>query len=70
MPPDPKVLADLQNEIASRLVEISNLFKGHPKTTCLVRFPDFPDGSRDVLVTDDDLDGVIAGILIRKGEGS
>jgi len=57
-------LAEVHSEISVHLAEISRLFK-NPKITIIVRAPDQPDG--DVILSDDDLDRVIAAIENLKG---
>jgi len=39
------------------------------KITLLVRSPDYPDGSRDLLMTDDLIDEAVGAMLRRKREG-
>lgn len=60
-------LRELHDRISGPLAEIQDLFKPGVKVTLLVRTPGFPDGARDVLVTDeDDLELVIAAIQARQ----
>jgi hypothetical protein len=50
--------------------EIKRLFKPPMRITVLVRIPDFPDGTRDFVLTDDKLDDAAAALLMRKPENS
>jgi hypothetical protein len=54
-------------EISRHLNEIAELFKPGAKLTFVSRSPDFPDGSRDMVLTSDDLGAVIAALEIRRG---
>lgn len=51
---------------AARLDDIRAMFKPGVKITLLVRTPAFPDGKRDFLLTDDDLDAVCDALQQRK----
>jgi len=53
-------------EIAAHMNEIAALFKPGKKITVLVRTPKHPDGSRDVLITNDTIDDAIAALQTRK----
>lgn len=53
-------LKSLHAEVANHCGEISDLFKRGAKVTVLVRNPDLEDG--DMLVTDDQIDLVIAAL--------
>lgn len=52
-------------EIADRLADIADMFKPGAKLTLLVRHPDYPNGDRDVVITDDSLAAVIDALRIR-----
>lgn len=52
--------------VADALHELSSLFKPGAKLTFLARHPDAPDGSRDMVITEDDLGEVIAALSIRR----
>lgn len=56
--------------VADYCDEIKRLFKPPMRLTVLVRMPDYPDGSRDFILTDDQLDLAAAAILRRKKEPS
>lgn len=58
---DPKV-QHLRRVATSYLVEIAEMFNTPVRVTLVVRDPLFPDGSRDLLISDDDTDAVIAAI--------
>lgn len=44
----------LRLSIAKKLDEIAMLYKDDVKVTLIVRVPDFPDGRRDTVLSDDD----------------
>lgn len=50
------------NIIADHLDKISRLFKPGAKLTIVVRRPDMPDGSQDMIISDDTVDDVIAAL--------
>ena len=52
--------------IERRLQYIAGFFKPGAKLTLLVRRPEAPDGSQDMVVTDDDLAEAIKALEIRK----
>lgn len=56
--------------VADLLDEVKKLFKPPMRLTLLVRMPDHPDGSRDFILTDDNLDEASKAILRRKVEPS
>ena len=62
-------LQDVRAEIAGHLDAIKPLFIEGAKVTLLVRNPSFPDGSADVLMSDDDPAAVVTAIgnLIETG---
>lgn len=55
----------LQEGIAAHLDKIASMFKPGVQVTCLVRSSAFPDGSRDVIVTSDDLGEVMKAMEIQ-----
>jgi len=59
-------VANLQLTIADHLVEIAALFKPGVKLTLIARTPTHPDGSRDVVVTDDNVSSVIRALELRE----
>lgn len=56
--------------VSEHLAEIAEMFKDGAKLTFLARFPDWPDGSRDMLVTNDSLDGIVDAVRIRQASES
>jgi hypothetical protein len=66
---DPKVTS-VGREIASHLADLADLFKPGAKLTLLVRRPEHPDGSQDMVVTDDGLHEVIAALWISVVRGN
>jgi len=58
---DPKV-QNLRRAASLHLLDIADLFNTPVRLALIVRNPDFPDGSRDVYISDDDPDAVIAAI--------
>ena len=57
--------------IGEHLGEIASLFKPGTKLTFLARRPNAPDGSQDMVMTDDTLADAIAALTIRRdAEGS
>lgn len=62
--PLPNSLAVLHEVLASHLAEISKLFVSGMKLTILVRNPERPDGSQDVMLTDDKLPEAIRALEI------
>jgi hypothetical protein len=52
--------------ISEHLGEIAALFKPGTKLTLLARQPHMPDGSQDMVLTDDTLDRAIAALVIRR----
>jgi hypothetical protein len=58
-------IARLHVAIGAHLTDIASLFKGDVKLTLVARAPEHPDGSRDVVVTDDDLAAVVGAIELR-----
>jgi len=61
----PQVLR-FHEEASSRLHELSTMVLTGAKLTLLVRRPEAPDGSQDMVVTDDDLGEVLKALLIRR----
>ena len=62
-------LADVAERISEHLTEISELFVPGTKLTLLARQPSHPDGSRDLVQTNDDLPSAIAALTIRSRAG-
>lgn len=60
-----EVIAKARDEIASHMDAIVALFKPGVKITVLVRTPSHPDGSRDMVMTDDIIDEAVAALLRR-----
>jgi hypothetical protein len=60
----PRTLREVQVEIGLHLEQISRLFK-NPKITLVVRSPQLNDG--DVILTDDNLESVVAAIRNLQG---
>ncbi len=56
--------------VAELADQIREVFKPPMHVTVLVRMPEFPDGSRDFILTDDTLDAAIAALALRKTEPS
>lgn len=54
------VLDNLHERIADRAASIAAMFSDSVKVTIIVRNQEHPDGSRDVLLTNDRLDDAIA----------
>lgn len=52
----------LRLSIAKKLDEIAMLYKDDVKITLIVRVPDFPDGRRDTVLSDDDPEKAIASL--------
>lgn len=67
---DPRTMTHLRERIADHLVAVEALFIGPRKITILVRDPARPDGSRDVFLTDDDVEAAVAAIrrVVATGE--
>jgi hypothetical protein len=61
--------SDVSEKISDHMFAIQTLFKPGMKITLLIRAPDHPDGSRDLLMTDDLIDEAVAAMLRRKREG-
>jgi len=59
-------LEQVREEISDHLDAVKRLFKPGVRVTILVRTPDFPDGSRDLVLTDDDLDAALSALSRRK----
>ena len=59
------LLADAAETAGEHLAAIQALFKPGVKVTLLVRTTTHPDGSRDFILTDDDLNEAIKAIRIR-----
>lgn len=59
-------LASVGDEISSHMNDIISLFKPGAKITVVVRFPDLPD--RDLIMSDDELEGVIEACRRRNGK--
>lgn len=55
----------VESEISYHLQEIQRFFK-NSKVTLVARAPGFPNGDRDLVMGDDDLDLAIAAIRIRQ----
>ena len=53
-------------QIGDHMAEIVQLFKPGVKITVVVRTPDYPDGSRDMILTSDTFDRVIAALRLRE----
>lgn len=58
----------VQQQVAGHMEDIQSLFKKGAKITVLVRTPDKPDS--DFLMTDDNLDEVVAAVQRRKAAGA
>ena len=67
---DPVIMRRLHEAIASHAAAIEDMFTEPVKITVLVRNPAYPDGARDVLVSNDDYQQAIAAIrtVITTGE--
>lgn len=61
-PLDRSATQELGDAISEHLAVISTYFKPHMKLSFLARDPNHPDGSRNVLVSNDNLDGIIEAI--------
>ena len=57
-----RVLDQLHADAGELLHQIADLFKPGAKLTLVVRVPEFPDGTRDVLLTDDTAPEIIKAI--------
>lgn len=57
-------LARLHDDVNGLLNEIGSLPAPGTKLTLVARTPTHPDGSRDIVFTDDDLDQVVEAIRI------
>jgi hypothetical protein len=55
-----------RSEASKHLDQIQQLWNPGMKVTLLVRSPDHPDGSRDFMLTDDQIPDVIAALEILK----
>jgi hypothetical protein len=55
-------------EACRALERLAKIPKPGAKLTLLVRRPEAPDGSQDMVITDDDIDAVIRALEIRKSE--
>lgn len=57
-------LDTIHHSISRRMAEIRRLFEPRARLTVLIRYPEHPDGSRDiaVAVTDDSLEEAIAAL--------
>jgi hypothetical protein len=66
---DPAV-AEVGAEISEHLAQIARLFKTHTKLTLVARRPGHPDGSQDMIVTEDYLPAVIEALKIRDAENT
>lgn len=64
------VVREVGYQIGGYMERIAKLFKPGVKLTMVARRPETPDGSQDMVLTDDDLDRVIAALEIRKAEES
>lgn len=60
------MLAEASHTIAAHMDAIVALFKPGVKITVVVRTPSHPDGSRDLVMTDDIIDEAVAAMLRRK----
>lgn len=60
------MLAEASRAIAAHMDAIVALFKPGVKITVVVRTPSHPDGSRDLVMTDDIIDEAVAAMLRRK----
>lgn len=61
-PNDAARTREVGDAIAQHLAEISMYFKPVMKLSLLAREPDYPDGSRNILVSDDEIDDMIAAL--------
>lgn len=52
----------LRCQISKKLDEISRLYKDDVRITLIVRVPDFPNGARDTVMSDDDPAQAIAAL--------
>jgi hypothetical protein len=57
--PSQDYLARVRGAIEQHLAEIHGLFLPGSKITILIRQPDHPDGSRDLVMTDDTLHAAV-----------
>jgi len=55
-------------QIARNLRRIATLFVPEMRLTLVARHLDYPDGSRDMVVTDDTLSAVITALTIRESK--
>ena len=53
-------------DIQLMMTEIANMFVPGYRITVVCRNPKFTDGSRDMVLTDDTWDGIMAALRIRK----
>lgn len=58
-------LSRVQNVVGGYMDRIHDLFKAEMKITVVVRSPEHPD--RDFIMSDDELEGVIAALRRRNG---
>lgn len=67
MPPHPNTRVQNASEIiADHMDAILACWKPGKKITVIVRSPDFPDGSRDFIQTNDTIDDAITALQLRK----
>lgn len=69
MPSEAATHPDVQRvgrAVGEHLAEMAALFKPGVKLTFLARRPEAPDGSQDMVLTDDDLTSAIAALTIRR----
>lgn len=59
-------LDEVRADVAGHMEEILKNFIKPVKITVFVRSANYPDGSRDFMMTDDDLDLLISAIGMRK----
>lgn len=59
-------VARFHEEAGERLHELSTMVLPGAKLTLLVRRPEAPDGSQDMVVTDDDISEVLKALEIRR----
>lgn len=60
------LLAEASQAIAEHMDAIVALFKPGVKITVVIRTPSHPDGSRDLVMTDDMINEVVAALLRRE----
>lgn len=61
-----RLVEQLHRELEGILNDVGGLFVPGAKITLLVRQPSHPDGTADVVVSNDTIDDAVAALLIRK----